>query len=367
MLEAALVTLGNPRRVTGGYLYHSRMAELAARHQARLRFVSFRSEFDPKEVSAVLGKVTEARPEVVIVDSIVAADTASWFGSPIPFPVVASVHQIPGGTSSNRDRHDRDIEVYRRMDRLILASESLQADFIRAGIDPSVIDVVPPGRDVAGTGEYVPADDREGKRKAARQGRKTSVLCVANWEPHKGIIELLDALESLPEDVATLHLVGDTSVNGQYRALVEARIGNRRLADRVKVHGVIGPSEVAEMYQAADVFVLPSTQDAYATAVGEAMALALPVIGWRAGNLPALADDDVEGRVLPQGDVAGLSKAIVELAADPDLRRRMGEAAYRRSKDRPTWEQSAAKWFGILRRVASRSLQTPNRIPKPER
>ena len=40
-LLAALITLGDPGRLTGGYLYHRRLAELAPRHEARLDFVSF--------------------------------------------------------------------------------------------------------------------------------------------------------------------------------------------------------------------------------------------------------------------------------------------------------------------------------------
>ena len=335
---------------------------MASGQEARLRFISFGPESDPNEAAAVLEKVTEAQPEVVVVDSIVAANTLSWFESSLPFPVVASVHQTPGGTSADPTRRELDIEAYRRMVRLILASESLKPEFVAADMDWSVIEIVPPGRDVAGTGDYIAPPNREEMRRTSRHGRKASLLCVANWEPHKGIIELLDALEGLPGDTATLHLVGDVSINPSYSDAVMARIGRH-----VKVHGVLSPSEVAAMYGSADVFVLPSSQDAYATAVGEAMAMALPVIGWRAGNLPALADDGVEGRVLPEGDVEGLSAAIGELAADRDLRLRMGEAAHRRSKERPTWEQSAAKWFGILRRVASRSPQTPNPIPKLER
>jgi hypothetical protein len=39
-LLAALVTLGDPGTLSGGYLYHRRLADLAPRHAARLDFVS---------------------------------------------------------------------------------------------------------------------------------------------------------------------------------------------------------------------------------------------------------------------------------------------------------------------------------------
>jgi hypothetical protein len=40
-LVLPLITLGDPRRLSGGYLYHLRMAEAAQAHAARIRFLSF--------------------------------------------------------------------------------------------------------------------------------------------------------------------------------------------------------------------------------------------------------------------------------------------------------------------------------------
>ena len=43
-----------------------------------------------------------------------------------------------------------------------------------------------------------------------------AAVCVANWLPRKGIVELLEAVAGLPDDVVTLHLVGDTATRGRY-------------------------------------------------------------------------------------------------------------------------------------------------------
>jgi hypothetical protein len=45
----------------------------------------------------------------------------------------------------------------------------------------------------------------------------------------------------------------------------------------------------------------------------------------------------------------------VRLAGDEDLRRKLGQAAARRVLERPTWEESAALFFGALREAASRA------------
>jgi glycosyltransferase involved in cell wall biosynthesis len=77
------------------------------------------------------------------------------------------------------------------------------------------------------------------------------------------------------------------------------------------------------------------------------------VVGWRAGNLPHLAADGREGLLAAPGDVAGLSRALRRLATDDDLRRRLAAAAARRAAARPTWAESAERFFAALREAAA--------------
>src|SRR5207248_11343004 len=102
---------------------------------------------------------------------------------------------------------------------------------------------------------------------------------------------------------------------------------------------------------AADAFVLPSLKEPYGTVYGEAMAFGLPVVGWRAGNLPYLAEHEREGLIVPPGDIRALAEALAQLAADPDLRARLGAAARQRALSRPAWSEVAALFFGHLREV----------------
>ena len=151
-----------------------------------------------------------------------------------------------------------------------------------------------------------------------------AAVCVANWLPRKGILELLEAVAGLPNDIVTLHLVGDAASHSGYARRVHERIGHADLRDRVVVHGLIHPAAVHRMYQTVDAFVLPSFEEPYGTVWGEAMAAGLPVIGWQAGNLPFLADHGRDGVLVPVGDVPGLGAAIEGLARDPALRARPG-------------------------------------------
>ena len=160
-----------------------------------------------------------------------------------------------------------------------------------------------------------------------RRGRHAAVLCVANWLPAKGVLELVDAVAMLPDDEVTLHLAGSDDVDAEYRDRILGRLSVGGLAERVVVHGPIDRPTVAGLYAGADVFALPTSADAYATAAAEALRAGLPVVGWNAANLPNLLTDGVEGCLVEPGDVAALSAALHRLAADDAHRARLASAA----------------------------------------
>ena len=185
-----------------------------------------------------------------------------------------------------------------------------------------------------------------------RNGRTAAFLSVGNWVQRKGTLELLEAFARLHGDVATLHLAGRSDIDPRYSERVCARLSAPDLKDRVVVHGPVSRDEVALLYANADVFVLPSTREPYGTVYGEAMACGLPVVGWRAGNLPNLAEDGVHGAVIAPGDIEGLANGLRRLATDEPWRRQLADAARRRADDFPTWNDSAGELFAALKRVA---------------
>jgi glycosyltransferase involved in cell wall biosynthesis len=139
---------------------------------------------------------------------------------------------------------------------------------------------------------------------------------------------------------------------------VQSRLAEGDLVGRVVTHGPLPLKDVAALYTAADIFVLPASREAYGTVWGEAMAFGLPVVGWRAGNLPRLAEDRREGLLVEPGDIAALSQALMRLALDADMRTRLGAAAKRRALSRPTWEASAALFFAAIRDAVERGAAT---------
>jgi glycosyltransferase involved in cell wall biosynthesis len=346
-----LITLGDPGRLSGGYLYHLRMAEAAPAHEARVCFLSF-PEW-PFPLAALRGAVMLRQAEELGASAVLLDSIAAAFVGPalavrgLGVPLVAVLHQPPGGIDHSVARAQvqapLDRLALRGADVLLAASDHLAEQLLAGGFAESRIRVVPPGRDVA--------SPRVGPVRDLRNGRRAAFLSVANWLPRKGILEVLEAFARLPADLGTLHLAGDESADARYGARVRARLAEVDLIGRVVRHGPLAPEDVASLYEAADVFVLPASREPYGTVWGEAMAFGLPVVGWRAGNLPYLAEDRLQGLLLEPGDVDALSQALMQLAVDGDLRTRLGAAAKRRALGRPTWEASAALFFAAIREV----------------
>src|SRR5918998_307317 len=93
--QVALLTLGDPGRVTGGYLFHRRLAERAPRHGAQVTFVSIPDLPLPWAIlagPAWLGAPARRTADVVVLDSIAASPAAPWLGR-VHAPVAGMLHQ----------------------------------------------------------------------------------------------------------------------------------------------------------------------------------------------------------------------------------------------------------------------------------
>src|SRR5581483_3439335 len=146
-----------------------------------------------------------------------------------------------------------------------------------------------------------------------------AVLCVARLALEKGIDVLLQAAARVGAPVSVL-LAGD----GPERSRLE------QLGGRVTFLGVRPWESLAEVYAAADVFALLSRFETWGVVVNEAAAAALPlVVSEGAGAAHDLVREGENGFVVGIDDVDAVAQALGALAADPELRRRYGDASRR--------------------------------------
>lgn len=96
-------------------------------------------------------------------------------------------------------------------------------------------------------------------------------------------------------------------------------------------------SEKASLYNAFDVFALPSTEESFGIAYLEAWLGKKPVIGSRIGSTQCVIQDGIDGLLMDPRDHFDLGKKIVYLLSNPELRVRMGNQGYEKTLAMFTW------------------------------
>jgi glycosyltransferase involved in cell wall biosynthesis len=135
-----------------------------------------------------------------------------------------------------------------------------------------------------------------------------------------GLVEAFAQVHSA-HPAARLFIAGEGDLRGDLEELV-SRAGLGGL-----VHMPGQRSDMPQVLAASDVFVLPSVYEGFSNAILEALASGLPVIATDVGGAREQVRDGETGLIIPCGDDEALADAMGKLAADQDLRERMGDAA----------------------------------------
>ena len=166
------------------------------------------------------------------------------------------------------------------------------------------------------------------------------IVFVGRLIGKKGIAFLVDALSLMPTDMNwELLIFGD----GDDRALIEKQIADSGIGKNVKLMGNRPLNQIAEAYQQADVFVLPSLRETSGNVLLEAMAYAVPIVAFDTSFCRLLKEVDCGVFVNTEQALEGIKedwcKAIVILGRDKKLAKRMGMNGYKYVNSRLTWDE----------------------------
>jgi glycosyltransferase involved in cell wall biosynthesis len=122
--------------------------------------------------------------------------------------------------------------------------------------------------------------------------------------------------------------------DGALHAELERTAAGLGVAERVRFLGFVNQSGLPAVYRAADVLVLPSEHEPFGLVVNEAFACGVPaIVSSACGSAGDLVREGITGYVVGVGDVTTLAARLRLLAADPQLRQRLGEGARARIAD----------------------------------
>src|SRR4051794_25695823 len=153
-------------------------------------------------------------------------------------------------------------------------------------------------------------------------GDRPRFLCIGRLIPIKGHVVLFRAFKAALEQEPELEL--DIAGRGPLDHGLKALARELGIADRVHFLGQVVPPQKA--IERASVVVVPSLGEGFGMVALEAMERARPVIAARIGGLEDIVRDGETGILVPPVDPEALTEAMLRLARDPELARRMGEA-----------------------------------------
>lgn len=175
------------------------------------------------------------------------------------------------------------------------------------------------------------------------------LVSVANLWPVKGVdfnLKALARLASAGRPWQRYTVVGD----GPERPRLESLARQLGIAERVDFRGRLRHEDALREIAAADVFSLPSWQEAFGVVYLEALACGKPAVGCRTQGAEDVIRHRIDGLLVEPRDVGRLAEALDRLLADESYARALGTAGPRRAAGF-TWRKNAERYLEIYERL----------------
>jgi phosphatidylinositol alpha-1,6-mannosyltransferase len=230
----------------------------------------------------------------------------------------------------------------RRVDRFVAISRYTRGLLLEAGVEPDRVVVVRPPLDVA---KFQQAGDGASWR-AGWPPHSHVLLTLCRLAIKKGVDRVIEVLPQLLQETPGLLYV--VAGEGPDRARLEALATQAGVRERVYFAGRIATERLADLYAAADVFVMPTrvgddgSVEGFGIVFLEAGSQGVPVVGPRLGGSEDAIAHGETGFLVDADDPEDIARRLLELLRDPDLRRTMGAAGKRRAFESTDWSPALA-------------------------
>jgi glycosyltransferase involved in cell wall biosynthesis len=234
---------------------------------------------------------------------------------------------------------------YRQVDCFIAASNAIRAMLIADGVPEEKAVTVHEGIDIEHVLEAPPVNVHEAfflPHQAPVVGNVGALV------PHKGQRHLIEAAHLVVQELPDVRFV--ILGEGELREHLDRLVREHRLEKHVLLPGF--RTDVLGCIKSFDLFVMSSVTEGLGTSLLDAMACTKAIVASRAGGIPEVVEDEVNGVLVEPRDHRAMAAAIVRLIADEPTRRRMAEAGFARVSERFTVERMVTETAGVYARVA---------------
>jgi phosphatidylinositol alpha-1,6-mannosyltransferase len=245
-----------------------------------------------------------------------------------------------------------------RLDRVIAISRATRAEALARGVDPERVVLIPPGCNGERFDERRETDTLRSRWEL--EGCRV-VLSAGRLVARKGVDRLIaECLTSVVTAVPNTKLLvaggnpeGALAHTDDFYAEVEAAVRASGLEDRVVITGRLSDDEMVAAFQLANVFVLPvvptpGDMEGFGIVLLEAGAAGLPVVATAVGGVIDAVEDGATGCLVPAGDYAAMSDAIVRLLTDSELAASYGARGRARALGEYSWPQISRRYVDAI-------------------
>ncbi|PJJ82790.1 mannosyltransferase [Brevirhabdus pacifica] len=247
-------------------------------------------------------------------------------------------------TSASQRRHSGYTKwLIARMDGIIATSQKT-AQYLE---HPST--VILHGID---TDRFSPPADRAALRARLDLPAGRVIGCFGRIREQKGtdvFVEAMCRLLTAMPGVSAVVMGRATGPHEELLARLKAQVAAAGLSDRILFPPEVPVSQVAEWYQALDLFIAPQRWEGFGLTPLEAMACGVPTIATRVGAFEELILDGRTGRLIAPGDAAEMTDAARDLLSDPEALATMAEAARADMLSRFRLEREAEEIMAVYR------------------
>ncbi|HHV24574.1 MAG: glycosyltransferase family 4 protein [Methanosarcina sp.] len=172
-----------------------------------------------------------------------------------------------------------------------------------------------------------------------------TILFFGRIVEYKGLKYLIQAAPKIFESIRNIKIIiaGSGSLD-EYKDTINSphfEIYNNFIHD----------NDVGKYFQRASVVVLPYIECTQTGVIPIAYAFKKPVVVTNVGSIPEVVDDGITGYIVPPKDPNSLAEAIIKILGNENLRKKMGENAYKKMNEELSWDSIAKKTIKIYEEI----------------
>lgn len=241
--------------------------------------------------------------------------------------------------------------------RIVAVSAFVKQRVVRLGFHPDGVSVIPNGTTI---GSVRAIDD--GTRACMRRALEVpdgsvALLLPARFARNKRHDIALQTLDMLHKRGCQAYAIFAGEVYPAHRSwfqLIQKQVDARGLRSYVRFLSFV--RDMASLYSAADILLMPSEDDPLPMTIMEAMAAHVAVVAADSGGIPEMIDDGVSGLLVRAGDAQGFAVAVDRVVADAELRNRLLAAAALRCRGEFSLDRFVGRMLQLYREVLPSSI-----------